>query len=45
MIGPQLALKNATDSRLNRACAGLIPKMRPPSAGSRIEAIDEVSAR
>ncbi len=45
MVGPQLALKNATDSRLNRAWAGLIPKMRPPSARSRIEAIDDVSAR
>ena len=45
MIGPQLALKNATDSRLNRAWAGLIAKMRPPSAGSRIDATDEVSAR
>ena len=45
MAGPQLALKNATDSRLNRAWAGLIEKMRPPSAMSRIEATHDVSAR
>ena len=43
--GPQLALKYATDSRLNRACAGLIQKIRPPSARSRIDATDDVSAR
>jgi hypothetical protein len=45
MIGPQLALKNATDSRLNRAWAGLIEKIRPLSAMSRIEATHDVSAR
>ena len=44
-VGPQLALKNATDSRLNRGCGGLIGKIRPPSAMSRIDATDEVSAR